>query len=209
VNESLPAGTPFALRVFGHREARSCRTDLEAPLAPLDAGTIAKKIAAIEPMDRSKTPIAHSLELVAQDLSGARGPCVVVLLTDGEETCDGDPAATIEALRGRGVDVRVSIVGFAIDDAELKTTFRYWANLGGGEYHDATGAGDLAASIRSSLRAPFEVLDGAGNVVASGTVGGEAVTLPAGGYQVRVGSDPALRTVNVAASAETVLDLGA
>ena len=32
VNNSLDPGTPFALRVFGHVEADSCRTDLEIPL---------------------------------------------------------------------------------------------------------------------------------------------------------------------------------
>ena len=31
-----PTALPFALRVFGHKEAGSCRTDLELPLAPLD-----------------------------------------------------------------------------------------------------------------------------------------------------------------------------
>lgn|GEM_PF-6809457 len=32
VNDTIPEGTGFALRVFGHREADSCRTDLEIPL---------------------------------------------------------------------------------------------------------------------------------------------------------------------------------
>ena len=35
-SNALPDGTAFALRVFGHKEAGSCRTDLELPLAPID-----------------------------------------------------------------------------------------------------------------------------------------------------------------------------
>ena len=39
ITEHIPPGTPVALRVFGHKEANSCRTDLELPLAPLDPAT--------------------------------------------------------------------------------------------------------------------------------------------------------------------------
>lgn len=85
---------------------------------------------------------------VSQDLADATGKRVVVLITDGEETCGGDPAAVIETLTESGVDVRVSIVGFAIDDEDLKSQFRYWASLGGGNYHDASNADDLAHSVR-------------------------------------------------------------
>ncbi|MEM7355232.1 MAG: VWA domain-containing protein, partial [Acidobacteriota bacterium] len=156
VEDALPPGTPFALRVFGHREADSCRTDLEIALSPLAAATATDRIAAIEAKNLAKTPIARSLELVAQDLAGTEGPSVIVLVTDGEETCGGDPAAAVQALRDRGFDVRVNIVGFAIDDDELEASFQSWADLGGGKYYDSGGADDLEASLRESLRAAFE-----------------------------------------------------
>lgn len=189
---TIPAGTPFAMRVFGHKEKDSCRTDLEIPLRPLDPAAVASKVGAIEAMNLAKTPIAHSLELVAQDLSAVKGQRVVVLITDGEETCGGDPAAVIEALKAAGLDVRINIVGFAIDDAALKDAFRYWANLGGGSYHDATSAEALAASLSTALQTPFEIVDASGRVVASGLVGGPAVSLPVGTYTVR--ARPAFET---------------
>ncbi len=208
VGRTLPPGTPFALRVFGHREADSCRSDLEIALSPLASAPVSGRIAAIEAMNLAKTPIARSLELVAEDLAGASGPAVVVLLTDGEETCGGDPAAAVEKLRGQGFDVRVNIVGFAIDDDELKSRFRYWADIGGGVYRDASGAADLGSSIRESLRAAFEVLGAAGEVISTGSVGGEALELPAGSYRVRVeGRDEEL-VVDIVADDLTTVDLG-
>lgn len=60
-------------------------------------------------MNLAKTPIARSLELVVQDLATVSGERIVVLITDGEETCDGDPAAVIEALQTSGIDARVNI----------------------------------------------------------------------------------------------------
>ncbi|MEM7586497.1 MAG: VWA domain-containing protein [Acidobacteriota bacterium] len=208
VRESLPAGTPFALRVFGHREADSCRTDLEIPLSPLSADAAAGRIAAIEARNLAKTPIAASLERVAEDLAGVEGSSVIVLVTDGEETCGGDPAAAVEKLRGQGFDVRVNIVGFAIDDDDLKAQFQYWAEVGGGTYHDAGSASALSDSIRRSLRAAFQVLDADGRVVASGSVGGPELELPAGDYRVRVEGRGAELPVAVASNEQAVVDLG-
>lgn len=186
VEDSLPAGIPIALRVYGHREAGVCRTDLEVPLAPLDKAAFLERIAAIQAINLAKTPIAESLQAVASDLSDAEGRRLVILLTDGEETCDGDPAAAIRGLADAGIDVRVNIVGFAINDEDLKQQFSDWAELGGGEYLDAGEAGELEQAMRQALRIPFRVVDAAGDTVAAGFVGGEPVEVPPGGYRVIV-----------------------
>jgi hypothetical protein len=194
----LPAATPFALRVFGHRETDSCRTDLELPLAPLDRAAAAAEIRSIEAKNLARTPIAASLRAVGQDLAAASGPRLVVLVTDGEETCDGDPAAAIEALRAGGVDVRVNIVGFAIDELMLEEDFERWARMGGGRYFDAADGEALRRAVRGSVREGFEVVrDGA--VVATGTVGDEGVELAPGRYEVRTSSGAALGAVTIAA----------
>ena len=191
--EVIPEGTPFALRVFGHKEADSCRTDLEEPLAPLQAARVDSKIKGLRAMNLARTPIARSLELVAQDLARVTGERVVVLITDGEETCDGDPAAVIESLKRSGNDVRVNIVGFAIDDEDLRARFRYWADLGGGGYYDAGSADELKRSMNHALQAPYRVLDASGEVVASGTMGDDGVQLPPGEYQVQTQTKPVLQ----------------
>lgn len=186
----LPAGAPIALRVFGHLEVDSCRTDLVLPLQPLDPTTINATIAGIEAKNLAKTPIAASLRLVAEDLAGASGQKVVVLVTDGEETCDGDPAAEIANLRAQGIDVRINIVGFAIDDPTLQATFEEWAQLGGGAYFNANNASELDAAVGQALAAPFRVLDAAGAEVANGVVNGVAVDLPAGEYTLEILTAP-------------------
>lgn len=186
----LPAGAPIALRVFGHLEAGSCRTDLVLPLQPLDPTTVNATIAGIEAKNLAKTPIAASLRLVAEDLVGASGQKVVVLVTDGEETCDGEPAAEIANLRAQGIDVRINIVGFAIDDPTLQATFEEWAQLGGGAYFNANNASELDAAVSQALAAPFRVLDAAGAEVANGVVNGAAVDLPSGEYTLEILTEP-------------------
>lgn len=195
VSNTIPPGTPFALRAFGQREPRSCRTDLEIPLAPLVRATAATTIIAIEPQELSRTPIAASLAKVGEDLGGVTGERVVVLVTDGEETCDGDPEAAIRKLAASGTDVRVNIVGFAIDEYALRKTFESWAQLGNGTYLDAQNADDLAAAISQAVNAPFEVLNTGGDIIATGTSNGDAISLPVGDYTVRLRSSTSARSI--------------
>jgi hypothetical protein len=202
----IPAGTGFALRVFGHKEADSCRTDLEIPLAPLDVASTTTRIGTIQSMNLAKTPIGDSLLNVKGDLAGATGPALVVLVTDGEETCGGDPKAAIEALRAAGLDVRVNIVGFAVDELALKETFRAWAQAGGGGYFDAQSGAGLSAAVRAALRPAFEVLDGE-RVVATGTVGADAIELAPGTYRVRVLGAPARDVTSVTIEPATLREI--
>jgi hypothetical protein len=186
---TIPAGTPFALRVFG-REVDSCQTDLDIPLRPLDAAAVGAKIHSLQAKNNAKTPIGASLEKVTSDLASVKGERLVVLLTDGEETCGGDPGAAIAALNKAGVTVRVNIVGFAIDDEKLAGTFRHWAELGSGSYFDAKDAAGLSKALTQSLRSSFEVINAQGRVVASGITGGDPLTVLPGTYTVRIKGQP-------------------
>ena len=182
---TIPAGTPFALRVFG-REVDSCQTDLDVPVSPLNPAAVGQRIAALTAKNGAKTPIGASLAKVADDLKSVKGEKLVVLITDGEETCGGDPAAEIEKLRKAGVGTRVSIVGFALDDQQLAATFRRWTDLGGGAFFDAKDAAGLDKSLTAALRPVFEVVNAQGQVLASGVVGGDPVPAPAGNHTVRI-----------------------
>jgi hypothetical protein len=189
VKETLPSGIPLTLRVFGD-EPDSCETDLAIELAPLDPDAALDRIAAIESVDGVKTPLAAALERVVADLSGVDGPKIVVLVTDGEETCGGNPQRAIRELVNQGIDVRVNIVGFAVDDEGLKEQFEEWARIGGGRFFDAAGADELGDAIAAALQPPFEVRDAADAVIGSGVVDGDPVRVPPGAYVVEVRSDP-------------------
>jgi hypothetical protein len=186
VGETIPPGTGFALRVFGHREAGSCRTDLEIPLAPLDPAGAGAAINAIEATNLARTPLGRSIELAAEDLTGVEGRRLLIVLTDGEETCDGDPAAAIEALRARGWDITVNVVGFAIDDDALEAEFAAWADLGGGGYFGAGDRTELSEALTQAMTVRFMVVDGAGETAAEGRPG-EAIALSPGDYVVHWG----------------------
>lgn len=189
VADTLPAEIPLALRVFGD-EPESCKTELAIPLSPLDREAALAQIALIESVDGVKTPIGAALKRVAADLAEVDGPKLVILVSDGEETCLGDPRRAIQELVAQGIDVRVNIVGFALDDEALKAEFTEWARLGGGAYFDAGGSEGLREAIAAALQPPFEIRDVAGELIGVGVVGGEAVRVPPGTYTVTIRSRP-------------------
>ena len=204
VTTTIPAGTPFAFRVFGRMED-SCQSDLDVPLGPLNAQAVTAKIAGLEPKNGAKTAIGASLEHVASDLGSVQGERLVILLTDGEETCGGDPAAAIEKLKKAGTTVRVNIVGFAIDDAKLAATFRHWADAGSGVYFDAQNATALNEAMAKAMRPGFEIVDAQGAIVGEGLAGGEPVRVVPGNYTVRLAGRKTGQAVTVRTKEKTAV----
>lgn len=190
VTTTIPEGTPLALRVFGHRTPDACDTDLEVPLQPLDPERVRTVIQQTQAMNLARTPIGASLGLVADDLGEVEGQKLIMLITDGEETCDGDPAAEIRELKEAGHDIRVNIVGFAIDDEGLKAEFERWAREGGGLYLDAASREELARAVDRALRPKFQIVGAVGEVLGEGTAGLDALEVPVGEYTVRVLTSP-------------------
>jgi hypothetical protein len=88
------------------------------------------------------------------------------------------------------MDVRVNIVGFAVDQEELKSSFERWAEIGGGRFFDAKNGQQLSKAMTEAMRPKFQVTDMTGSVVAEGTADGAAVELPVGTYTVRVLTSP-------------------
>jgi hypothetical protein len=195
LSETLPEGVPVALRTFGAKgksDAARCRTRLTYPLQPLDRADATDLVDRLSAKKGTKTPIAAALAAVASDLAAVDGPRTIVLITDGGESCDGNPEAEIAALRAGGLDVRVNIVGFALSDEELKSQMAEWAATGGGSYFDATNAQGLVDSIVAAVSPPFRVYGPSGDIIAEAAADGEPIELEPGSYRVEILTDPLL-----------------
>ncbi|HWV25531.1 MAG TPA: SpaA isopeptide-forming pilin-related protein, partial [Thermomicrobiales bacterium] len=204
VTETLPAGVPMALRTYS-----GCSSSLAMPMQPLDPDAAAATIAGLRAS--GQTPIEQSLRAAGADLANVSGPKIIVLVTDGEETCSGDPGAAIRALVAQDVSVQVNIVGFAIDDAKLTATFQEWARDGNGNYFAASNELELNQAVTTASQLSFHVIDQQGSVIADGTVGGNPVAVPAGTYTVEVDTVPITRYENVVVAVQqtTTIDLDA
>jgi Mg-chelatase subunit ChlD len=193
INTGLSEGVPVAMRVFGakgSREARSCGTRLAMPLQPLKRAKALKLVKKLRAGEKTSTPIAAALRAVAGDLADVTGTRTVVLITDGAARCNEDPADAIEELRAKGFDVKLNIVGFALNDEDIKTQMEAWADAGNGSFFDASGGDELAAAVTAAVSAPYRVYGPDDEPIVGGTVGGDPVTLEPGMYRVEVLGDP-------------------
>ncbi|NJN19296.1 MAG: VWA domain-containing protein [Oscillochloris sp.] len=196
--QELPDGANVALRTYGRLRPDDCSdVELVSGLGPLDRETLQAQINAIVPVNLSKTPIANSLAAVAADLGDNQGQTLVLLLSDGEENCDGDPVQAAAELRANRPELRVSVVGFDIAP-ELRARLAAIAAAGGGQYFDAGDVEQLAAALRQTVTPRFRVIDDTGREVAAGDLG-SALTVPSGAYTVAIGDEQVLleQTVEV------------
>jgi len=134
----LPADAQVAVTAYGHRRKDDC-ADIEtlAPLGPRDAAAVAATVKALRPV--GMTPMAAALEAAGRGLAGQPGRHVVVLVSDGKETCKGDPCATARRLRAAGAHVEVNVIGFDVKPDERRQ-LECIAEGGGGRYYDAASA---------------------------------------------------------------------
>ena len=113
----------LALRVYGHqhdRRLRNCQdTRLEYPFRPNNHDNIIKKLEDVRP--KGTTPIAYSLQQAANDFpekDGIRN--IVIIITDGIESCEGDPCEVSLALQKKGIFLRPFIIGLGMPEKYTK-----------------------------------------------------------------------------------------
>jgi hypothetical protein len=147
----LPSDIRLGLRVYGHQSApdrKNCQdTELLAGFAPAAEGKqeLLDKVAGLKA--RGYTPITLSLKLAAEDI--AKEPSAertVVLVSDGRETCSGDPCVAAKALAAADAKLVVHTIGLGVD-AAARSQLQCIASVARGSYFDAHSRAELAATI--------------------------------------------------------------
>jgi hypothetical protein len=150
----IPAGAQLSLRLYGAQSAASRRncedTHVGVPFGPADAGGSA--IAAIVDAAKAQgyTPIAYSLAQAASDFPPDAKERVIVLVSDGKETCRGDPVVAAKALAAKKITVHT--VGFVVDTA-ARGQLQNIARITGGTYFDAPVGPELPDTLKRALNA--------------------------------------------------------
>lgn len=148
--KSLLAGLPkdanVGLEVYGHHGNKDCSViEVMNPVAPLDAAAISANVQGLTPR-HGATPLAAALEQGGKALESASGEKTIVLISDGKETCGGDPAAVATRLRAKGINITTHVVGLGVNEEE-KAQLSGIAAAGGGKYYAANNADELKKSL--------------------------------------------------------------
>lgn len=142
------AGTPDSLAlgfmVYGHKgsdgpagKARSCAgVELLEPIGAAAARRFDRSLQRFRPT--GYTPLATALRKARSAFAGKDGDINrIILVTDGVETCGGDPVLEARRLKRAGIAVTTDVVGFDVADPDEARRLRAIAAASGGSYTDA------------------------------------------------------------------------
>ena len=225
----------LAFRAYGHqshRDKKDCLdTQLLVPFAALKENR--EKVRSVLPGVKAQgfTPITYVLGLAAADFPDKKKENVIILVSDGKETCEGDPCVLARQLREKDVHLVIHTVGLGVD-AATRGQLECIATATGGRYFDVDDTDVLGSSLVEAANTPGKVpekhVEGRGKLQVLGadirghrvidavtgqTVDAhishvqEIVSLPAGIYNVSVAA-AMWKSVRVVADHTTVLRPG-
>ncbi|MEI9410529.1 vWA domain-containing protein [Mesorhizobium salmacidum] len=157
VLQSVPAADEIGFMAYGHREKGSC-DDIQL-IVPPQAGSASAISAAADSMKfLGKTPLTAAVKQAAEALRYTEDKATVVLITDGLETCGGDPCALGKELEASGVDFTADVVGFGLTADEGKQ-IACLADNTGGKYIQASDEKALQEALVETVAAPAPTLE--------------------------------------------------
>lgn len=151
--DGLPSKVQASLLVFGQQgdnseagKAKSCRgIDVLAPMSTDRAGLTAAvhQVRAI-----GWTPLAAGLERAQAllDTAAKPGEQVIYVVSDGEETCGGDPVAVARRINGGNTRAVVNIIGFGLPSREA-AALKAVADAGGGSFVNVQTRADYDRTV--------------------------------------------------------------
>ena len=154
----IPGDVNTGLRVFGQGNSRSMfgmnDCDQTALLVPLGQGNrraIIEQVRSIRAF--GMTPLAYALEQTARnDFAGANGKKVIILISDGADTCGGDPCRLIRMLPAYGIRIKIDVVGLDLKrDHVARGELNCITESSGGKYYDANSAEEFIYSVQESV----------------------------------------------------------
>jgi Ca-activated chloride channel family protein len=146
----LPDRARVGLMAYGHRRKGDC-SDVEELVAvsPLDRDRLTRTVQAISP--KGKTPITRSVRTAAETLKALEEETTIVLVSDGKETCEGDPCALVRELKEAGLRFVLHVIGFDVTEEERRQ-LECMAGAGGGTYFTAKTAHEFRAAAREVVK---------------------------------------------------------
>jgi Ca-activated chloride channel family protein len=152
----IPSSVNVGCRVFGQSFSGApeidCRqTYMLVPMAQHNRGSLITAVRTIQPS--GLTPLEYALRRCAEeDFSRCQGKKTIILISDGQDTCGGDPCAYMTQLGRYGISIRCDVVGLELKkNHKAQDELNCLAQASGGKYYDASNADDLIQSVAHSV----------------------------------------------------------
>ena len=145
-DSGLNMGLRFYGATTGGLDDNACTdSQLVVGMDSIAKDAIFQAIQAVKPS--GATPIVYALEQAVADFQTAPADAkrLIILVTDGEESCGGDLNAAVQAVKAQGIELQV--IGFGLD-AKAEATFQSV-----GAFENAMDALQLATALETTAQA--------------------------------------------------------
>jgi Ca-activated chloride channel family protein len=146
------------LITYGPGPYQQCNVKLELKPAPNAAARIMSMVKGLVPAGR--TPLTSAVAQAADVLDYKNKPALIVVVTDGEETCGGKPCDLGKTLRAGAKRLTVHVIGyrpkhFSWTGEQSVIDARCLADQNGGLYISAETREDLIDALTKTLDCPM------------------------------------------------------
>ncbi len=160
LGQVLPGVTKLrkvGLITYGPGPYGQCNVALDFAPMPDAAQRIMSAVNALNPA--GKTPLVNAVEMAAEVLDYKSSQGVVVLVTDGEETCGGAPCSLGKSIKANG-RLTVHVIGYQLKafrwtGAQSFLDVKCLAEETGGLYITAENRQDLVQAFERTLGCPM------------------------------------------------------
>ena len=157
----LPSATRFrrvGLVTYGPGPYNQCNVQLEFKPETNAAKPIMRAVGSIIPA--GKTPLTSGVEEAAEALDFRNKPGVVVLVTDGEETCDRSPCELARELHAAANQLTIHVIafryaGYSWTGGNSIMDMICLADENNGLYIKANSEGELIEALEKTLDCPM------------------------------------------------------
>jgi Ca-activated chloride channel homolog len=157
----LPAVTRFrkvGLITYGPGPYQQCNVQLALKPEANAADAIMREVDALVPA--GKTPLTTAVKQAAEVLDYRNKPGLIVVVTDGEETCGGSPCDLGKQLHDAALQLTVHIIGFRMKDfswtgEQSILDAKCLAESTGGLYISAEAEEDMSKALEKTLGCPM------------------------------------------------------
>lgn len=151
--KTIGQSSEVSLLVYGHKgsdsdadKAISCSGVEE--VYPMDKYSKEQFHEAVDAFEsKGWTPLAGAIQKAADMSSSYEGITTIYIVSDGAETCDGDPVQASKDLIAKNPKNTVNIIGFDVD-GKAENQLKAVAEAGNGEYFKANNTEELKNTIQ-------------------------------------------------------------
>jgi len=146
------------LITYGPGPGEQCNVRLDLKPTANAASLIMRDLDALSPA--GKTPLVTAVAKAADVLDYRKKPGLIVVLTDGEETCGASPCELGKELRAAAAQLTVHIIGFRMKDYSWTgensiLDAKCLAEENNGLYLSADNRDGLVAALKATLDCPM------------------------------------------------------